>query len=260
MNSNRLVRKISTPVGFTITSAILLMFLLGAYRSFGIEQDLSASGDGLFNRSLVYGLCVAVSSYAWESILGAHRYWLKRILQWLFSLLLCFLALNYFWLGQDWRWSSFFSLSIDITLFWLIPLGLDLAIRQFILKANPSNVDLTPISKTIVLQDESGKKEWQIEPPDFLFATADGNYVDVHIIRDEKDEVILLRQSLKVIENQNPDLLLRVHRKYLVGIHSIAAVKWHSKEAKLRLKNGVELKVGQTYQESLRRAWKQRQS
>ncbi len=246
---------LKSEAAFALVSAVMLFTFLAIYRSFGIDAQLSASGHGLFIRSLTYATCFGFTLYLCALIIGNRQIWLLRMSQFILSLIITFLLLNFFWLGQDWQWSSFGSLAGDLVLFWVFPLLYNLALRRFSERSITVGLKADVEQAELRLSDDTGRKELILKADELLFATAEGNYLDIHFWRNGQAEKLLLRQSLKNLEAQYPNHLIRIHRKHLVALNSISEVFWHSRDAKVRLKDGRELKLGSTYQAQLKDRW-----
>ncbi|QNR24371.1 LytTR family DNA-binding domain-containing protein [Croceimicrobium hydrocarbonivorans] len=248
MNNDRWVRILVSDRFFGISASLFLALFLGLYRSFGIWQEYSASGHSLSFRVISFSLVLWGSTAIWEQLLKAKARWFRRFIQFLSGNLFLFLLLNIFWLGQDWQWNSFFSLSSDFALTWIWPIlvqEMALAFRQSPAREEPE----------LNIQDEGGRLELSLPLSQFRYAASEGNYIEVYCDRGEGLESILIRQTLKKLLEQYPEHLIRVHRKYVVNPNLIAEVYWHSKDSYLKLPGGIQLKVGNSYREVLQKAW-----
>lgn len=257
MSTNTLFKTLSQARYFAFYTALLLALLLYAYRAFGIEASLSASGHSLVYRSFWFGLLMWFSTFTWELLLEHSKLWKRRLVQYVSSLVFMFFALNYFWLGRDWHWLSFLSLAFDLLLFWPVPVFIHWFSLKYSLAADADQGVNRSSEQSFYLSDENGRKQISLDKSQFLYAAADGNYLDLHINRGQGVEVLLFRKSLKHLEEQYPEDLIRIHRKYLVSLHAIEAVNWHSKDGMVQLKGGLSLKIGSTYLVSVREAWGQ---
>jgi hypothetical protein len=94
---------------------------------------------------------------------------------------------------------------------------------------------------SIIITSESGKEEIEIDLKDLLFIKSVDNYVEIYRKERGLIKIILLRSSLKRIEEdlEAYPFLLRCHRTYLVNVNNISGVKGNSQGYKLTYE-GVE--------------------
>ena len=94
---------------------------------------------------------------------------------------------------------------------------------------------------SVVITSESGKEKIEIDLNDLLFIKSIDNYVEVYRKDRENIKIILLRSSLKRIEEnlKKYPFLFRCHRTYLANVNNISRVTGNSQGYKL-IYDGVE--------------------
>ena len=77
-------------------------------------------------------------------------------------------------------------------------------------------------SKCYIRTDVKGD-DFEMDVSRFLFAKAEGNYVDIYIGKDAGVERLIKRISIKNLESQLTSMpyILRTHRSYLVNLHYV---------------------------------------
>jgi hypothetical protein len=96
----------------------------------------------------------------------------------------------------------------------------------------------------IGITSETGKEKIEINLKDLLFIKSIDNYVEVYRADRDNIEIILLRSSLKRIEEnlKSYPFLFRCHRTYLINVNNISKVTGNSQGYKLIFK-GVEYSI-----------------
>lgn len=91
---------------------------------------------------------------------------------------------------------------------------------------------------SISLLDENDKEAIQFKISNLVFIKSAGNYVEVYLNKEGIVKPILLRSSLKKIENQlsNFEEIIRCHRMYIVNIVMISYTEGNSQGHKLSIK------------------------
>ncbi len=97
-------------------------------------------------------------------------------------------------------------------------------------------LDATP-DATVLLRSDSGKEELQLPVKDLLFITSADNYIEVHFLKDGKEEKKLLRGTLR---NTRDDLraytaFYRCHRAWIVNLDRVTSVTGNSQGYRLLL-------------------------
>lgn len=244
MKSDRLVRFLISERSFPIRTSLLLWLLLFVVRAFGIDTGLSANGATLFSRAfsfaLIMGCSTALVGIVYQESSLYHRRWMQLLL----SLYFGFCTLNFFWLGADWRWTSFLNISIDLVIFWTINFGLDSLLRR--------RTIVTQIGpEPLFFQDELQRTSLSLKAEDLRYCKSEGNYVEFHYADEGRLSQKLLRQRLKKVLEFAPEELIQIHRSYLVAEQAILEFHRHSKDAYVILKGDIKLKVGKSYVDHL---------
>lgn len=104
-------------------------------------------------------------------------------------------------------------------------------------------------NKLISFKDENGKIRFSVLSKDLLFLESTDNYVSVYYISDNKMKRMLLRNTLKNLEEElKSHNIIRSHRSYMVNTQNIEFMKKNGK--KLTIKVGQyenDLPVSQKY-------------
>lgn len=121
------------------------------------------------------------------------------------------------------------------------------------------NADL--LSEGLLLPDEkvrimaeNSKDKLEINLSDFIYLSSTGNYVQVYYLVNNKLRNVLLRNTLKQIEEQvkKSQSIIKCHRAFLVNKDKIIRVKGNSQGLRLILKDTIEeIPVSRNYSKSL---------
>jgi len=127
--------------------------------------------------------------------------------------------------------------------------------------ANEMNGDLTGFNvlqvpdEKVRISAENNKDKIEINQSDFIYIGSTGNYIQVFYLVKNELKSILLRNTLKQIEEQVKDCpaILKCHRAFLVNKDKILRVKGNSQGLRLVLKDTTdEIPVSRNYSKSLR--------
>jgi len=103
----------------------------------------------------------------------------------------------------------------------------------------------------------SDGKTIKIDLSDILFVSSDDNYVDIHYLEGSAREKLILRSSLKNIEEQvvNPlSPIIRCHRQFLINVNRFEIKKANSRSMTLSAKNqSDEIPVSSRFVESVKK-------
>jgi hypothetical protein len=101
-----------------------------------------------------------------------------------------------------------------------------------------------PISEEIFIQTQVKADDFVLHLPDFLFAQAEGNYVDIYCVGGGGVKKELKRMTLSQLESQLSSFhyILRSHRAYLINIQQIQRVSGNAQGYFLSF-SGVEEKI-----------------
>ncbi|MEM7104927.1 MAG: LytTR family DNA-binding domain-containing protein [Bacteroidota bacterium] len=242
-------------VGLSASCFILL------YKPFGIRNNTGEWYVDLIIFSL--GLLFIVSVLFMEWLVPAlapklFKNWtLGKALIW-YSLVILFIGtVNFlyksYWGGfREFTWLEFLmvlarTLGIGITVSFFV-----LGIWHYI---NRKNFSLISLNENYLINTQNGKSI-SLNLKDILYISSDDNYVDLHLETEGIRKKIVLRSSLKNIENQivNPlSPIARCHRKYLINAKYFSIQKLTSRNMVVTLdKYEDEIPVSQKYAESIK--------
>lgn len=100
-----------------------------------------------------------------------------------------------------------------------------------------SNVEHSQINTQVVIESQLKTDDFTIELEKFLFAKAEGNYVEFHLI-DGENKKLLKRITIKDLERQLIQFpwILKTHRSYLVNLRHVTAVTGNAQGYQLSLR------------------------
>lgn len=111
----------------------------------------------------------------------------------------------------------------------LLPLNLERLLKRYKTAAGQLKIQQTdiPLLKRITITSSIVSENFDIEVSDFIFAKAEGNYVEIYC--QEKDVVTkrLVRLTLKELQKQLADFpfIFQTHRSYVINTGRIKSVK-----------------------------------
>jgi len=127
--------------------------------------------------------------------------------------------------------------------------------------ANEMNGNLTGFNvlhvpdEKVRISAENNKDKIEINQSDFIYIGSTGNYIQVFYLVKNELKSVLLRNTLKQIEEQVKDCpaIIKCHRAFLVNKDKILRVKGNSQGLRLVLKDtSDEIPVSRNYSKSLR--------
>ncbi len=118
--------------------------------------------------------------------------------------------------------------------------------KKYIKNANALDLftkELEPRTNSIVfIKTQVISDAFELDLNSFLFAKADGNYVELYL-NENKINKVIKRITLKELESTlelYPNII-RTHRSYLINLHHIKSVVGNAQGYKLRLNNNDEM-------------------
>lgn len=98
-------------------------------------------------------------------------------------------------------------------------------------------------SGDILISTQLKSDDFVLNPNTFLFAKADGNYVEVYYNNHESVQKFIKRIPIKNLEKQlqNIPFIVKTHRSYLVNINQIETISGNAQGYKLKLKRIDEI-------------------
>ena len=173
---------------------------------------------------------------------GPFRKWtLGKALLW-YALVIVFIAAANFLYKSAWgnfrefSWNDFFlvlgrTMVISFTVCFFV-----LGIWQYL---NRNKITSLLANESYQVVTQSGKTI-DLKLNDILYIGSDDNYVDIHYLADGKRQKIVLRSSLKNLEEQLVNKLspiIRCHRQYLINYRYFEIENMSSRSMLLKLKN-----------------------
>jgi DNA-binding LytR/AlgR family response regulator len=134
----------------------------------------------------------------------------------------------------------FFSILVPVNYIRLKSQHTDIA-SQFNAKPHPEKV--VNKVKTVAIQTQQKSDDFCLDPKGFLFAKAEGNYLEIFVSQNGQVQKLLKRMTLKEFEAQlnAHDHIIRTHRSYLVNLHQVSDIKGNAQGYQLHLNQHQEL-------------------
>jgi len=234
------------------TAAFALAFI-NIYDPFGVDSYLELRGIRLFLYSsfvILTGMLVVVVSrlimYLY-SRLKVLNYW--RYIVWVFAeiLVMAFVYSIYvaFILNDERDFMQIFSISmkntslvilLPYTILWLFFSWQDKSIKlqELEYKEMPAN---NSRKLMIPFRDEKGTLRLSVHQEDLLYLEAADNYVTIHYRNRDKLQKFMVRNSMKIFEEQFKDSsIIRCHRSYMANLELVRIIR--------KEKDGLHLELG----------------
>jgi hypothetical protein len=115
--------------------------------------------------------------------------------------------------------------------------------------------DLPGLDERVSIMAENNKDKLDINLSDLIYIGSTGNYIQVYYLVNNEQKSILLRNTLKQIEEQVKAChsILKCHRAFLVNKDKILTVKGNSQGLRLVLKDSAEeIPVSRNYSKLLK--------
>ena len=125
----------------------------------------------------------------------------------------------------------------------IIPLNLNRLLLKNQKKAQEISKNLPaankPDSKNLAIEARVKSDHFNLDPNRFLYAKADGNYLEIYTVEGHNTNKQVKRITLKDLENQLKDFLwiVKTHRSYLVNLKYLEAVNGNAQGYRLTLKH-----------------------
>ena len=108
---------------------------------------------------------------------------------------------------------------------------------------------------SIVLRGENDRDILHLAPEELTYLSADGNYVDVHYLKNGEPAVALLRSSLSGLVGQLQQITLtQCHRSYFVNLAAIHRIVSKRGRHEIEFDHGDRVPISRTYKDSVYRA------
>jgi hypothetical protein len=151
---------------------------------------------------------------------------------------------------NNWSWRYFFeeirNTCLVGTLFFsiIVPINYIRLKSQHGQVATHFNAKLHPetgleLHTKIPIQTQQKSDDFLLDTKEFLFAKADGNYLEIVVLQDGESQKLLKRMTLKELESQlkQPDHIIRTHRSYLVNLHHVGSIAGNAQGYQLNMRN-----------------------
>ncbi|MEM9895956.1 MAG: LytTR family DNA-binding domain-containing protein [Bacteroidota bacterium] len=101
--------------------------------------------------------------------------------------------------------------------------------------------NLDSSDRILSINTDLKNETFELHESSFLYAAADGNYVDLYLLENDKIKGKTLRITLSAFEKQlSGKHFLRCHRSYLVNMNKVYQVDGNAQGLKLLFKNAIE--------------------
>jgi hypothetical protein len=96
-----------------------------------------------------------------------------------------------------------------------------------------------PKDKVLPIVTQQKSDDFDLNPDVFLFAKAEGNYLEIYFEDGEKSSKVLKRMTLKELESQLESFphFFKTHRSFLVNLQKVAQVKGNAQGYQLEIKS-----------------------
>ena len=109
--------------------------------------------------------------------------------------------------------------------------------------------------ETFTLRGDNDSEILRLTPSALLYLCANGNYVDVHFVKNGAPEKSMLRATLAGLRAQTPDgVLVQSHRSYLVNLDVAQRLVSASGRMEIEFPNGAKAPVSRSYKQAIRAA------
>lgn len=236
------IRLKTVKILYVLFLGLMLFYVLYIFEAFGIDQGVSYSGHDFLTRSILFGLLNSFVFFVLEFGLSKkiNPKTLFQKIAWIFAQLLIggtsiFLLFNYFWNWQEWSLNAYILLILEYFSIMILPIAL------FQFGINDRFKLTLPNSEVLIFQSENGKDVIQVKPEFFLFMRSDKNYLEIYFLEQEKIKTHLIRNRLKVIEDNYEDspFLKRCHRSFLVNPIQIDKIIKNKGKSEIHIQNQI---------------------
>jgi hypothetical protein len=268
MNLNRnipdlFIKPLNTLIQTVFTALFAYAFIL-IYHPFGSQSWFEVNtGQFAFYVGfvVVLGMVVVISSRVIMTQIQKKR--AITIAGYVFMIVMEVLAMTGFYMmiqkvflkDQRFWFEVYYTAIINTTLILLIPYLISILYFAWIDKKQ--NFEKLAAEKQpekeprfINFRDENGENRLGIQLNDLLYLEASENYVTIHYLNHSQPERLLLRNSMKRLEEQLTEYpVVRCHRSYMVNINRILLVKRTKSGLVIELSSSlpIRLPVSDTY-------------
>jgi len=167
--------------------------------------------------------------------------------------------------GNDINLENFIIVLVDVLTYAILPIFIFVILAERILLTRHlrtagmlsekiREIDTSPNEPEIVLIAENDKDQVKCNSDDLLFIEANDNYSAVCYLVNGQMKKVLLRGSLKRMEDQlaGRDMIIRCHKSYIVNIRNIRKVAGNAQGYKLQFsQTDIEIPVSRNFPKSI---------
>lgn len=235
-----------------ILSLFLFLFTI-------IYRPLGTTANPKFGYVLTMALyAIPLGFCMWAGTLLINRIpWFSKSRKWHLCKELVALIFMLFWAGivvyflaffieppaDRWNMATFIDSCRSAALVGIIPYGAGFLFN--LRKAAPVQPtdNSSAEEKSVRINSKLKKESLRLYPSQLLYVEADGNYVIFHMLKEQKREKQILRNSISDIANQlsNEKKIVRTHRAFLVNLGQVTAVTGNSAGYQLKVTETKEL-------------------
>ncbi len=264
------------PFKVSITIGLFVSFFIALFQPFGLQyyqteyKILILSGYGFVTTSiLIINLFLLPRSF--QKLFENETWTIFKQIVWLLFIIISIGIGNYFysllfsvfpWIGIQ-GFFLFIGFTIAIAIIPIIGLTIlsyNLLLRKNLAVSIQLNEKLKIYNQVrsesdIIIYSKGNKQKIKMSCKELIFIESSSNYVTIWYERNEQLEHIILRNTLKNIENQIQDIqsLFKIHRAFIVNLNYIEKVNGNSQAYRLKLKNiDKEIPVSRNYIKELK--------
>ncbi len=127
--------------------------------------------------------------------------------------------------------------------FIIVPFNFNRLYHQNFAKARSINLNnyqkaVSLNSSVIFIETQVNDEAFNLEISSFLFARADGNYLEIHLCKEGKIKKLFKRISIKDLNSKlsSYPFIIKTHRSYLTNLYQVVDVTGNAQGYKLKIK------------------------
>jgi len=253
---------IHKPLWGTVVFAIILFLFATVYQPLGMHGARSFS----FNFTiLLYSLVISASEYIMAVIIKRTNCFSKSgiwtVSKELLSIVMILASIGvavYFAgfivenQGARWNLATFLDSFSRSVLIGIIPvlfpslLNIRFAFtpeifQEYQVKGQQRQKEQT--GDLIHIKSKAKKEELSFLPDELIYAESEGNYVVFHLVKEEKNSEVIIRNSIRDIEQQLAGVpyFMRTHRAFIVNLDKVISKNGNSLGYQLKLKGSNQV-------------------
>ena len=233
---------------------LFCVIFLNVFEPFNIARWYSDSGIIKFLRLSSYGFVIALvflfTQFPIRRIFKIQNFRFKTWLLWLLTEIVLINLVYIFLYGNpigNFKNDLMFSAKYTLMSIWL-PYSFAVLILYY--KKHRKEIEMLKnihqkqtVSNMVIFKDENGKIRYSFRTADLLLLESTDNYVTVFYMLENKLQRVLIRNSLKTLENElKKNGIIRCHRSFMINPDGIEFMERDGKKFLLKLKN-IERKI-----------------